>query len=216
MPTQARGRQRGSSFVATWLTGGRGVIVVVALAALALVAGLMWQNREDDSSIPSFDEPLGALDYSKVPGGWGPAVDAAAKKAGIPGPVLAAQLETESHWDPKAKSSAGAEGLAQFTPDAWAEYGQGGDPYKPQDAIAAQGRLMAKQMARLKAANLPDNRIKLALAAYNAGYGNVTKYGGVPPFPETTEYVKKVAQRKGYYAKPIVVSPSTSASSSAN
>lgn len=155
----------------------RGRIVVTCLV-VALCAGLlllMTSTRSDPQSVPSFDAPLGALDESKVPNGWGPLVAAASRESGVPGAVLAAQLEVESKWNPKAVSHANAKGLAQFTPDAWASHGKG-DPFDPADAIAAQGRLMRELKQRAERSGIADNPMRLALAGYNAGFGNVTKY----------------------------------------
>lgn len=185
--------------------------LVVGLLAAALVVALFFALKPDSKKdeIPSFDDPIGPLDTSKVPNGWGPAVAAAAKKAGIPGPVLAAQLEAESHWNPRAESPKGAQGLAQFTPDAWASHGSG-DPFNPNDAIAAQGRLMGDLVKRAEASGIKQNRVELALAGYNAGFGNVTKYKGVPPFPETKGYLQTIAKRMGHYSEPVAAQPSGS------
>lgn len=187
--------------------------VVVALLVVTMCTGLlllMTSSRSKPSSAPSFDDPIGALDESKVPNGWGPLVAAASRTSGVPGPVLAAQLEVESKWNPRAVSHANAKGLAQFTPDAWASHGKG-DPFDPKDAIAAQGRLMRDLVQRADASGIDDNRIRLALAGYNAGFGNVTRYRGVPPFEETQHYVDAIARAMGRYAKPL---PSGSASGS--
>lgn len=189
----------------------RGRIVVTCLV-VALCAGLLLlvtSTRSDPQPVPSFDAPLGALDESKVPNGWGPLVAAASRESGVPGAVLAAQLEVESKWNPKAVSHANAKGLAQFTPDAWASHGKG-DPFDPADAIAAQGRLMRELKQRAERSGIADNPMRLALAGYNAGFGNVTKYQGVPPFAETEHYVGAIAHAMGKYAKPL---PPTSGAS---
>ena len=183
--------------------------LVVFIVAMVLLAAWVFSLRASDQNepIPSFSDALGPLDHSKVPNGWAPAVEKAAKVAGVPAPILAAQLETESSWDPKAESRVGAQGLAQFTPDAWQLVGSG-DPFDPHASIAAQGRLLKYLLKRIDASGLKDNRIKLALAGYNGGIENVMKYRGVPPFEETRGYVMAIAKRMGYYAQPIA-QPST-------
>lgn len=182
--------------------GGRAALTMAVVLILALAAYFVFKPKAPEV-VPSFSDPIGPLDTSKIPNGWAPDVNAAAKVAGIPAPVLAAQLETESHWNPKAESPAGAQGVAQFTPAAWEQFGEGGDPFDPKTAIAAQGRLLAHLKKRVAASKIPGNPTQLTLAAYNAGFGNVTKYNGVPPFEETQNYVKKIALRMGHFATPL-------------
>ena len=120
----------------------------------------------------------------------------------ITAPLLAAQIETESGWNPRAVSPAGAAGLTQFMPGTWAAAGVDGDGdgkadiYNPADAIMSQGTYMCNQVSALKnyiqQGRVSGDLVELALAAYNAGIGNVLKYGGVPPFAETQNYVKKI------------------------
>lgn len=134
------------------------------------------------------------------------------------GPALiAAQIDAESDWDPVAVSPAGAQGLAQFMPSTWATYGKDADgngtssPFDPADAIDAQGRYMCDLITVVKGDdNLTGEPVTLALAAYNAGIGNVTKYGGLPPFPETRQYVTTIAQAIPRYADYGSFAPVTS------
>lgn len=116
--------------------------------------------------------------------------------------IIAAQIEQESNWNPEAGSPAGAQGVAQFMPDTWTTHGLDGDGdgradiLNPHDAIWTQGNYMCDlasqvEMAK-KSGRLTGDMLHLALAAYNAGLGNVLKYGGIPPFTETTNYVKQI------------------------
>jgi hypothetical protein len=108
----------------------------------------------------------------------------------ITAPLLAAQLETESDWNPNAHNDeSGADGLAQFIPDTWAEWGQDGDgdgqanPRNPADAIRSQAAYMCHLVSFVKQhPELDGELVDLALAAYNAGPGNVQDYKGIPPF----------------------------------
>jgi soluble lytic murein transglycosylase-like protein len=129
--------------------------------------------------------------------------------------LLAAQLYTESHFNARAVSSAGAQGIAQFTPETWAEFGVDGngdgvkDVFEPADAIPAQARYdcyLARQTA-----SVPGEGTRNMLAAYNAGPGAVTKYQGVPPYAETQGYVTKVEQYAADF-RYLDVSPSGSTS----
>ena len=118
--------------------------------------------------------------------------------------VIAAQIDQESGWNPKAGSGAGAQGIAQFMPDTWASAGKDGDGdgkadiWNPHDAIWSQGNYMcglASQVeAAKKAGRLTGDTLQLTLAAYNAGIGAVMKYGTIPPYAETTNYVRRIVE----------------------
>lgn len=130
------------------------------------------------------------------------------KKAGAlcPGEspaLIAAQIWAESNFDKNAvgpDTSAGrAKGPAQFTDATWATWGRDehgdGTPVSPHDvgdAVMAQGRFMCSLMEQARTSGYPGGSDSLALAGYNAGWGAVAKYGGVPPYKETTDYVSKI------------------------
>lgn len=114
-------------------------------------------------------------------------ITAAARAAGIPPALLAAVAWSESGFNPRATSGAGAVGLMQLMPRTAA--GLGVDPRDPAQALAGGARYLAQQLAAF------GGRTDLALAAYNAGPGAVRKHGGVPPYPETQNYVKTVLAR---------------------
>lgn len=164
-----------------WGAVALGAFVSVAMLVLPILAGLMLVATEEAQ------EPGGTCQARtvsgeggvelEVPNGWGPAVEDAAKVAGVPAAVLAAQLEAESGWDPTVVSPAGAAGLAQFMPGTWEQYGQG-DPMDPLASIAAQGRYMKALMALAEPhADDADERVQMALAAYNWGPGNMDAVG---------------------------------------
>lgn len=116
----------------------------------------------------------------------------------LSGKLVAAQLQQESGWDPRAESSRGAQGLAQFMPETWQRWGRDlngdgtADPFDAAEAIDAQARLMCYLVDQAKSSGLTGDPVVLALAAYNAGWGPVTEHGGVPPFPETEQYVERI------------------------
>jgi soluble lytic murein transglycosylase-like protein len=115
----------------------------------------------------------------------------AALAEGLPPEFLAATLLQESAYDADAVSSAGAIGIAQFMPSTAA--GMGVDPRDPEEAIAGAARLLDGYVAAYDGRY--DDTYSAALAAYNAGPGAVTKYGGVPPYPETRDYIATIFER---------------------
>lgn len=118
--------------------------------------------------------------------------------AGISAPLLAAQLWAESGFDPQAVSPVGAEGPAQFMPGTWAQWGRDDDqngtasPRDIGDAVMAQGRYMCSLIDRAQESGYAGDAVALALAGYNAGWGAVQQYAGIPPYPETQNYVERV------------------------
>ena len=98
--------------------------------------------------------------------------------------LLAAQLEAESGFNPRAVSPAGALGMAQFMPATARSYGLR-DPFDPVASIDAQAHLMSDLLRRF-------HSVPLALAAYNAGSGAVAACGCVPSYPETRAYVARI------------------------
>jgi soluble lytic murein transglycosylase-like protein len=118
------------------------------------------------------------------------AVARAARAHGLPPELLAATLLQESAFDPRAISSAGAVGIAQFMPST--ADGIGVDPFDPYDAIDGAAQLLSSYV---RAYARRPNPYVLALAAYNAGPGAVASYRGVPPYAETREYIDDIVDR---------------------
>jgi Transglycosylase SLT domain/D-alanyl-D-alanine carboxypeptidase len=119
-----------------------------------------------------------------VPARFAPAIARAAQRWSVSGALLAAQLYEESHFNPFARSAAGALGIAQFMPATAAGYGLA-DPFDADRAIDAQAHLM-RDLLRTFAS------VPLALAAYNAGPAPVRACGCVPAIPETQSYVADI------------------------
>jgi soluble lytic murein transglycosylase-like protein len=124
--------------------------------------------------------------------------EASARCPVVPLNVFAAQLHAESGWDPNAKSPAGARGIAQFMPKVWKQYAIDGDGdgeidvWNPIDAIHSAAELNC--LNRKLVSGVSGKRIQNILAAYNAGFGAVRKYDGIPPYPETENYVRKILE----------------------
>ncbi len=111
--------------------------------------------------------------------------EAASQKYDISYDFLVAVAKAESDFNTKCVSSAGAKGIMQLMPDECKEFGVT-DPYDAKQNIMASAKLLKAHLKKF------NGDFTLAAAAYNAGSGAVKKYGGVPPYQETQNYVKKI------------------------
>jgi hypothetical protein len=109
----------------------------------------------------------------------------AAKEFGINENFLKAVAKAESGFDPDAVSGCGAQGIMQLMPFTSESYGVT-DPFDAKQNIYAGAQLLSELLDNY------NGNATLALAAYNAGSGSVQKYGGVPPYDETVNYINKI------------------------
>ncbi len=107
----------------------------------------------------------------------------AARRHGVPEDLFLRLVQQESGWKPSARSHKGAIGLAQLMPGTARKLNV--DPHDPYENLDGGARYLALQFRDF-------GSWRLALAAYNAGPGAVQKYGGVPPYRETKNYVRKI------------------------
>ncbi len=154
-----------------------------------------WGNSEA-SVLPSYSRNKNAFDHI---------IQQAAQQHGVSEGLIKAVMHTESGFNVNARSPVGAQGLMQLMP-ATARRFNVSNAYDPHENIMAGAKYLAWLLKRF------NGNTTLALAGYNAGEGNVAKYGGVPPFRETQDYVRRVTSRfSNLYASGVNASSSNSA-----
>ncbi len=119
-------------------------------------------------------------------------IRSASDRYSIDADLIRAVIKTESDFDSTARSNKGAMGLMQLMPDT-ARLHNVADAYNPIDNIEGGVRHLKLLLSRYQ------GDLKLSLAAYNAGINAVEKFGGIPPFAETQEYVRRVLQQYQAY-----------------
>ncbi|MDK1683985.1 lytic transglycosylase domain-containing protein [Acinetobacter terrestris] len=153
-----------------------------------------WGSSEA-SVLPSYSRNKNAFDHI---------IKQAAAQHGISEGLIKAVMHTESGFNVNARSPVGAQGLMQLMP-ATARRFNVSNAYDPQQNIMAGAKYLSWLMKRF------NGNTSLVLASYNAGEGNVAKYGGIPPFKETQDYVRRVSSRySNLYSNGIASSSSSS------
>jgi soluble lytic murein transglycosylase-like protein len=165
---------------------GMGMLVVT------MVSGYLVYGRTDT---PESATAAGTAVVSEVPE-KSDAVDRridayiedVAARYGVSKDLIAAMIEAESSYNPRAISPRGAQGLMQLMPETAAIL-RVSDPFDPRENIDGGVRHLLSLMDRF------DNNLPLALAAYNAGERAVIRHRGIPPYRETRQYVKRIMQQ---------------------
>ncbi|MFJ3926542.1 NlpC/P60 family protein [Streptomyces sp. NPDC090022] len=180
-------------------------------AALSFLVLLVVGTYAAAASIVGGSAPgAGAIGLTKgaVPAKYQPLVEKWGNLCPAINPaLLAAQLYSESGWNPRAVSPADARGIAQFIPGTWAGHGIDGDGdgdrdiWDPNDAIPSAASYDCELAKDVK--GVPGDPTKNMLAAYNAGAYAVIKYQGVPPYSETQGYVKAITTLAQSFARPV-------------
>ncbi|MEU3255662.1 NlpC/P60 family protein [Streptomyces sp. NPDC006997] len=194
----------------------RSTLLVTGCAVLGLLGSMVGLSvlgaaeREEDAAPVGFAT---TFDSGRVPAEYVPWIELAARQCPeVSAPLLAAQIEAESGWNPLAVSPADARGLSQFMPGTWATWGvdaggDGGsarpdgvaDPFTPADAILTQARYDCWLADQVGSTGADGDPTRLMLAAYNAGPGAVETFGGIPPYPETQSYVARIVSSMARY-----------------
>jgi len=167
----------------------RGVVQITETPTVRGYAKFTPQGRTSRyrgvSQVNAFARPRGGAR------GFDPLITAAAQRNGLPSALVKAVIATESNFNPRAVSRKGALGLMQLMPETAQDLGVD-DPLAPQQNVLGGTRYLRELLDRF-------GSVSHALAAYNAGPGNVDRYGGVPPFPETRQYVARVLAYYRHY-----------------
>ena len=163
------------------------------LAQPASATSFQDQLQQASGAAPALNGAVQAPSVGgPVDGQFSDLINAAAKKYGVDPALLKGLIRQESNFNPNARSGAGAAGLCQLMPGTAAALGCT-NPLDPAQAIDAGAKYLSQQ---LKAFGGDPRK---ALAAYNAGPGAVQRYGGVPPYAETQNYVRSVMQFADQY-----------------
>ena len=134
---------------------------------------------------PNVEVEISSFDAIEARHAYDDIVDEAARTYGLDPRMIKAVMQAESAFNAMAVSPVGALGLMQLMPEVAEQLGVT-DPLDPRQNIMAGSKYL-KQLL-----DSHDGNVRLALASYNAGPGNVAKYRAIPPFKETRDYVKKV------------------------
>lgn len=185
--------------------GAAAVVIGVVVTVIALIAMLLVDG--DAEATESTDGGGGLQAVPAEFRSWILKADRECEQPAMTPALLAAQLYQESKFQTsreKATSSAGAQGPAQFMPGTWATWGRDSDkngrnsPWDIGDAVIAQGRMMCSLLGDAKSSGFPGDVRALALAGYNAGWGAVQRFRGVPPIWFAREPGQKEGQTYHY------------------
>ena len=146
---------------------------------------------EPDPPEPEAEPPKAGNRVSPVgPDALASAIKRFSAEAGLPTELVRAVIWAESNFQQAAVSPKGAIGLMQLTPETASELGV--DPHDSDQNLQGGTAYLRQMLERFEG---DQDQLVKALAAYNAGPGQVARHGGVPPFPETTAYVRRVVRR---------------------
>jgi len=151
-------------------------------AAKVLTSSVTEARQKQPSVSYTIDRIVAPLDPQSA---YDDIVAEAAELYALDPHMIRAVMQAESGFDATAVSPVGALGLMQLMPKVAAELGAT-EPLDPRQNIMAGSRYLRQLL------DAHRGNVRLALASYNAGPGNVAKYGAIPPFKETQNYVKKV------------------------
>ena len=175
----------------------------LSVAALLAVSGTLCADvrlvRQSNGSALIFNDNVGSgwrvngsvpsdgylIERRTAPSPYDTAIDSEARSVGVDPVLVKSVMLVESDFNPRAVSRKGARGLMQLMPDTARRFGVS-DRHDAGQSIRAGVRYLATLLGQFK------GDVALALAGYNAGEGAVARHAGVPPYPETHEYIRRV------------------------
>lgn len=149
-----------------------------------------------DAAPKSFSLDLAKEEFFKSQVPFGSIIYREAMRNNLSPELVAAVVEAESDFRPRLVSNKNAQGLMQIVPETGRLLGCG-NPFNPDENVAAGTRYLRYLLDRFAGDQ------QLALAAYNAGEGTIDRFGGVPPFPETVNYLQRVAHGTRSYRQRV-------------
>ena len=193
------------------------VVLTIVLGVASPAAAQIYSWRDSDGKLVVSDKPRagdGAQTTYEVHGAasikatiplvashksapYDASINEHARRQGVAADLVRAVIQVESAFNPVAVSNKGAMGLMQLMPATALELGVR-NPFDPDQNIRGGVTYLKQLLTRY------DQKVELALAAYNAGIGNVEKYGDVPPFKETRNYVNKITKAAPPVPKNII------------
>lgn len=167
-------------------------LVGMGILVATMVSGYAVFGRADVPEMPRVANASRPTEFLEKPVSAIPGIETyiedVAARYGVSKDLIAAIIEAESRYNPRAISPRGAQGLMQLMPETAAIL-RVSDPFDPRENIDGGVRHLLALMDRF------DNNLPLALAAYNAGEKAVIRHRGIPPYRETRQYVKRIMRQ---------------------
>lgn len=168
---------------------------VVHITNVPVSSKYTWMMREKRQSGPAMGGASTAEGLWRAGGvvSFDNLIYVISRRHGVDPPLVKAIVKAESDFDSSAVSRAGAKGLMQLMPETARSLGVK-DVYDPEENVDGGTRYLSRLL------DIFDGEVEMAVAAYNAGETAVLKYGAIPPYSETQQYVKKVLYYYDYYS----------------